>query len=163
MPAFKQTIALLGLLLVVHFAMAQKPKPATKPAVKTVQKFKPPKLKISLGNRSDSVVKVSVDEAVQLVTMPLTITDDKKSVYTISSYQCMYKRKGVTEDEQSGKVSPTTSMVADLFKTTPLPDIWKKIIAEQVKPGEEILFFDVVVKDTQGRLMFAPTLKLLVQ
>jgi hypothetical protein len=163
MPAFKQTIALFSLLLVANFTMAQKPKPATKPAATTVQKFKPPKLKIALGNRSDSVVKVSVDEAVQLVTLPLTITDDKKSVYTISSYQCMYKRKGVTEDEQSGKVSPTTSVVADLFKTTPLPDIWKKIIAEQVKAGEEILFFDVVVKDTQGRLMFAPTLKLLVQ
>jgi hypothetical protein len=162
MPALKNIVALCCLLMAAHFAMAQKPKPA---AVKTttVQKFKPPKLKISLGNRTDSVIKVSVEEAVQLVTLPLTITDDKKSVYTISSYQCMYKRKGVTEDEQTGKVSPTTNIVADLFKTTPLPDIWKKIIAEQVKAGEEITFFDIVVKDVQGRLMFAPNIKLVVQ
>jgi hypothetical protein len=163
MPAFKQIIALFSLLLVANFTVAQKPKPAVKPVVTTVQKFKPPKLKIALGNRTDSVIKVSVDEAVQLVTLPLTITDDKKSVYTISSYQCMYKRKGVTEDEVSGKVSPVTSMVADLFRTTPLPEIWKKTITEQLKVGEEISFFDIVVKDAQGRLMFAPTLKLLVQ
>ncbi len=162
MPALKNILVLYCLLMAANFAIAQKPKPV---AVKTttVQKFKPPKLKSALGNRSDSILKVSVDEAVQLVTLPLIITDDKKTVYTISSYQCMYKRKGVTEDEQSGKVSPTTNVVADLFRTTPLPEIWKKIITEQLKAGEEIFFFDVVVKDTQGRLMFAPTLKLLVQ
>jgi hypothetical protein len=166
MPAYKQIIALFSLLLVANIAMAQKPKPAAKPKTTTVQKFKPPKLKSALGNRSDSIVKVSVDEAVQLVTLPLKITaanGDTKNTYTITSYQCMYKRKGVTEDEQSGKVSPTTNVVADLFRTTPLPEIWKKIITEQLKAGEEIFFFDVVVKDTQGRLMFAPTLKLLVQ
>jgi hypothetical protein len=38
-----------------------------------------------------------------------------------------------------------------------------KTITEQLKPGEEIFFFDVVVKDAQGRLMFAPNLKLVIQ
>jgi hypothetical protein len=167
MPALKNTVVLFCLVVVANTAMAQKPKPAAaKPITTTVQKFKPPKLKTALGNRSDSVVKISVDEAVQLVTLPLKITaanGDAKNTYTISSYQCMYKRKGVTEDEVSGKVSPVTSMVADLFRTTPLPEIWKKTITEQLKVGEEISFFDIVVKDTQGRLMFAPALKLLVQ
>jgi hypothetical protein len=164
MPTLKNSITLFCLVMAANFAMSQKPKPATaKPKVTTVQKFKPPTLKSALGNRADSVVKVSVDEAIQLVALPLTITDDKKSVYTITSYQCMYKRKGVTEDEVSGKVSPTTNIVADLFRTTPLPEIWKKIIAEQVKAGEEIFFFDIVVKDAKGRLMFAPNLKLIVE
>ncbi len=137
-------------------------KPATKPKEVTVQKFKPPKLKSSLGSRSDSAATVSVDEAVQLVTMPLTITDDKKTLYTISSYQCMYKRKGVTENEETGKVSPMTSMVNSVFKTTPLSAIWIKTISEQLKAGEEIFFFDIVVKNAEGRLMFAPNLKLVV-
>jgi hypothetical protein len=166
MTALKNTVALFCFILFTNMAVAQKPKPAGKTKGTTIQKFKPPKLAIALGNRSDSILKVSVDEAVQLVTLPLKITaanGDTKNTYTITSYQCMYKRKGVTEDEVSGKVSPTTNVVADLFKTTPLPEIWKKIIAEQVKAGEEISFFDIVVKDTQGRLMFAPNLKLVVQ
>jgi hypothetical protein len=167
MPAYKQIITLCSLLMVVNFAMAQKPKSNTKPKeVVAVQKFKPPKLKTALGNRADSIVSVSVEEAVQLATLPLKITaanGDTKNTYTITSYQCMYKRKGVTEDEQSGKISPTTNVVADLFRITPLPEIWKKIIAEQLKAGEEIFFFDIVVKDTQGRLMFAPNIKLAVQ
>ena len=161
MLALKNTVVLIGFLTTATIAIAQKPKPAVVRTA-TVQKFKPPKLKSSLGTRSDSV-GVSVDEAVAIITLPINITDDKKSAYTISSYQCMYKRKGVTENEENGKVSPTTSVVANLFKTTPLPEIWKKVITEELKTGEEILFFDIVVKDALGRLMFAPNIKLVIK
>jgi len=135
---------------------AQSTNPAT---TKTFQKFKPPKLTTTLGIRSDSAV-VTKSEAVQLVTLPLKITDDKKNVYTISSYQVMYKRKAVTEDEETGKVTPVFSNVSDLFKETPLPPLWKNILKEQLKQGEELFFFDIIVKDTQGRIMYAPTLKI---
>ncbi len=109
------------------------------------------------------MLTVSVDEAVDLVSKPLTVTDDKKAVYTITSYQCLYRRKAVTEDEESGKVSPVSSMVAQTFKTTPLSAIWIKTISEQLKAGEEIFFCDIVVKSADGRLMFAPHLKLVVR
>jgi hypothetical protein len=161
MLALKNTVVVIGFLTTATVAIAQKPKPAVARTA-TVQKFKPPKLKSSLGTRSDSV-GISVDEAVAIITLPINITDDKKSAYTISSYQCMYKRKGVTENEENGKVSPTTSVVANLFKTTPLPEIWKKVITEELKTGEEILFFDIVVKDALGRLMFAPNIKLVIK
>ena len=145
---------------------AQKPKPVTsKPATAkpgSFQKFTPPKLTSMLGIRSDSVT-VLLEEAVQLVKLPLKVTDDKKNVYTISSYQAMYKRKGVTEDEASGKVTPTVNPVIDNFKTTPLSPIWIKILTEQLRAGEELYFFDIVVKDSQGRLMFAPELKIKVK
>lgn len=137
-------------------------KPA-KPAVAPVQKFKPPKLYTSLGAKKDSLVTVNAEEAIALIAQPLTITDDKKGVYTISSYQCLYKRKAVTEDEESGKVSPITSIVVQRFTATPLSEIWRKTITEQLKPGEEISFFDIVVKDAQNRLMFAPALKMIIK
>ncbi len=154
-----------SLLAVVFFAttatvMAQKPKPA--PAAKQTQKFKPPKLTSTWGIHSDSA-SVVVEEALQLINLPLKITDDKKSPYSISSYQMLYKRKGVTEDEQTGKVSPTTNSVAQLFRETPITGIWKKTLAEQVKPGDELCFFDIIVKDAQGRYMFAPELRIKVK
>jgi hypothetical protein len=161
MPVLKNIVVLFCLLAVTTMAIAQKPKPGSGKEA-PAQKSKLPKLKSSLGNRSDTVA-VSVDEATSLVKLPLTITDDKKTLYTISSYQCLYKRKAVSEDEESGKVSPISSIVAQVFKTTPLNDTWIKTISEQLKPGEEISFFDVVVKDPQGHLMFAPNLKLIVQ
>jgi hypothetical protein len=138
----------------------------TKPAkavTHPVQKFIPPKLKTSIGAASDSVITTTMEAAVNLINLPLTITDAKKGVYTISSYQCMYKRRGVTEDEESGKVSPATTIVVQRFTTTPVSEIWRKTISEQLKPGEEISFFDIVVKDTQNHLMFAPSLKIVVK
>ena len=156
----KGPILAILLAFTLATALAQKPKPV--PAGQPVQKFKPPKLTCSLGNHSDSAL-VTIDEALQLVKLPLRITDDKKNNYTISSYQAMYKRRAVTEDEETGKVSPTTSNVAQLFRETPLPEIWKKSITEQMKSGEEIFFFDIIVKDTQGRFMFAPDLRIRIQ
>ena len=151
------------LLTVVIFScsivFAQKPKPVT---AKTVQKFTPPKITSALGIRSDTA-SVYREEAIQLITLPIKVTDAKKNVYSISSYQFMYKRSGVTEDEESGKVSPVMSMVSDLFRETPLPALWVKIISEQIKPGEELYFFDIVAKDAQGRLMFAPELKIKIK
>ena len=151
------------LLTVVIFScsivFAQKPKPVT---AKTVQKFTPPKITSALGIRSDTA-SVYREEAIQLITLPIKVTDAKKNVYSISSYQFMYKRRGVTEDEETGKVSPVMSMVSDLFRETPLPALWVKIISEQIKPGEELYFFDIVAKDAQGRLMFAPELKIKIK
>lgn len=115
-----------------------------------------------LGIRKDTAT-VYTEEAVQLVKLPLKVTDDKKSVYSISSYRLMYKRIAVTEDEETGKVSPVTSTVSDLFKETPLTAIWIKILTEQMRPGEELHFFDIVAKDAQGRLMFAPELKIKIK
>jgi len=162
MPVLKNTVVLCCLLAFTTLAMAQTTKPA-RPKEAPVQKFKPPKLKTSLGSRSDSSAVVPVDEALQLIMLPLTVVDDKKNKYNISSYQCMYKRRAVTENEETGKVSPVTSIVAEVFKTTPLPEIWKKTITEQLRSGEEIFFFDIVAKDAQGHLMFAPNIKLVIQ
>lgn len=160
MAVLKHTIILFCLAALSTTVIAQKTTPAKATAA---QKVVLPKLKTTLGSRSDSVLTVSVDAAVDLVNKSLAVTDDKKAVYVITSYQCMYKRKSVTEDEESGKVSPTSSMVAQSFKTTPLSAIWIKTISEQLKAGEEIFFFDIVVKDAAGKLLFAPNLKLLVQ
>ncbi len=162
MPVLKHAVILFCLVAFSTTVIAQKTKPVKAGQVVAVQKFVLPKLKTALGSRSDSAITVSADEAINLINQPLTVTDDKKAVYTITSYQCMYKRKGVTEDEESGKVSSISSMVAQSFKTTPLSAIWIKTISEQLKAGEEIFFYDVVVKSGDGRLMFAPNLKLTV-
>lgn len=144
-------------------ATAQKPKPA--PAKPAAQKFIPPKLTSNFGNRTDTAGALFMEEAVQLIGLPLKITDDKKTVYSIVSYQAMYRRRAVTEEEVNGevKIKPVMSNVSDIFKTTPLPPIWVSTIKEQLRSGEEILFFDIVVKDAQGRLIFAPDIKIKIK
>ena len=159
MANFVKSLLVLVVVLLCNNLQAQNTKPATS---KTFQKFTPPKLTTALGIRTDSAV-VEREEALQLVTLPLKITDAKKNVYTISSYQVTYKRKAVTEDEETGKVSPIMSNVSQLFKETPLPALWKNILTEQMRPGEELYFFDIIVKDAQGRVMYAPALSIKIK
>jgi hypothetical protein len=155
----------LKLLLLFIFACGNvavhaQNKGAKKPPV-AAPKYKRPPLKTMLGNYKDSA-GIPSGEIEALIALPLRVVDDKKNNYTISSYQLLYRKKAVTEDEETGKVSPTFSILANRFQTTPLPESWINTVREDLKPGEELHFFDVIVMNPQGRLMFAPDLKITV-
>lgn len=150
----------INLLMMAAVAVAQQPK---KHVVMQVAKFKPPAVKTFLAKYTGVTATCSADEGKQIINQPLLVKDDKSNSYLITSYQFAYKRIGVTEDEETGKTSPQRDMVADRFTTTPLPEIWETNIVEQLHSGEQLYFFDVVVKDKQGHLFFAPELKITIQ
>ena len=121
-------------------------------------------LKTSLGDLSDSTV-VIVDELLHLISLPLKITDNNSNTYAILSYHLLYTKQGVTEDEENieqgiTKAFPASSKVEGKFVTTPLPDLWVTNIGMQLKPDEELFFYDVLIKDAQGKFRFAPNLKI---
>ena len=126
------------------------------------KKFKVPKLITSLGNFKDTMF-VSPQVADSLLGVSFKISDAKNTPYSISSYSFLYRKIVATEDEQTGKVSNTTSVKSSLFKASPLPQLWQNVIRENLRPGEELLFFDVIAKDEQGRVMYAPNLKLIIK
>ena len=137
--------------------IAQKPR-ITKPITKVV-KFKVPILTTSLGSFKDTMF-IAPQMADSIIQLPLKVVDAKNVIYIISSYQFLYRKIVTTEDEATGKTSKTTSIKSSLFKTTPLPAIWLNAVTEDLKAGEEFFFFAVTVKDPQGRIMYAPNLKL---
>jgi hypothetical protein len=134
-------------------------KPGT---ITKVTKFKPPVVTTMLGRNTKSAI-VTVEEANQLLSLPLTITDDKNSAYTITYYQFMYRKKSVIENEETGRKEVVFTTVADLFKATPLPQLWINNIAGGLQKDEELYFFDIIVKDKLNREFFAPDLKLRIQ
>lgn len=156
----------LGLLLFALFllvaASAQTKKPVKNNVVTPVTKFKPPEVKTFLG-RNEKEATVTVDEANQLVNLPLRIVDAQNNAYGISSYQFMYKKKSVIEDEESGRRSTVFTNTADLFKVTPLPKVWKENISGGLQKGEELFFFDIVVNDKQNRKFYAPNVKIIIK
>lgn len=157
--------SLIVLLLSATAFVSSAQTPSSKPGATTTvtPKFKPPVVKSYLGKNTGNTATVTVEEGKDIISLPLKVTDEKNNTYTVSSYQFSFKRVGVTEDEETGKTSPTTDMVADRFTTTPLPEIWKKTIKETLVKGEEFYFFDIIVLDKQGRRFFAPELKIFVQ
>ena len=133
-----------------------------KSLITKVAKFKPPVVKSFLGINTNGA-SVTGDEANQLITLPLKITDAQNSVYSIDSYHFLYKRKGVIEDEETGRKQATFTTVADVFKTTPLPKIWIDNLKTGFQKDEQLYFFDVLVKDKEGRKFFAPEIKITIQ
>lgn len=156
-------ITLFAVILLQAVVMAQKPAKPTKPTTTAVVKYKLPSVKTFLGRFTGLVNNCSAEQTKELITQPLRIADDKNGEYKLSSYQFSYKRIGVTEDEETGKVSPQTDIVADRFTVTPLPEIWQSNIKESLHKGEELYFFDVIVFDKKGKLFFAPEIKIIIQ
>lgn len=166
MNPIKSCCFLLFTLITVS-ASAQTKKVMKKTAVTTaaitsVAKFKPPVVKTFLG-KNNGEATVTVDEANQLVNLPLKIIDDKNNTYTISSYQFLYKKKSVIENEETGRKEIAFTQTADIFKSTPLPKVWRDNISGALQKDEQLMFFDVIVNDKQNRKFFAPNLKIIVK
>jgi hypothetical protein len=150
------TIVLLLCVSLTNYAQL------TKPTSNLYAKFKAPKLTATLGGYKDSsFVAPLVADAI--IGAKLNVVDSKNVAYTVSSYQFLYRKIVVSEDEATGKAYNTTSVKSSLFKVSPLPAMWLSAVRENLRTGEEIIFFDIIVKDAQGRFMYAPNLKLMVK
>lgn len=154
-------IATLFFLLLLNASntIGQNP---VKPVSPTGIQYKKPLVKSFISNIAGTT-SLNAAVAGEIISQPIYIIDDKKVNYKISSYQFSYKRIGVTEDEESGKVIPQSDIAADRFTTTPLPAVWQKNIKEGLHKGEELYFFDIIVFDKQGHRFFAPEIKITIQ
>jgi hypothetical protein len=120
---------------------------------------KPPKLTASIGNFRDTM-SIAVKDAGNIVGLPLKITDDKGTLYQISSYRFLYRQVVTSEDEQTGKPYSTYAVKSSLFTTTPLPPVWINMLQERLRAGEEFIFFDVIGKNAKGQVFYASDIKL---
>lgn len=125
-------------------------------------KFDPPVVKTYLGIGTDTV-NVEKDKAVQLIGLPLTVKDSKGTPYKLRYYQFVYKRKDSFENLKTGKPEVVYNTVGQSFYETPLPKVWVDNIIRQLKPGEELFFFDVLAEDKTNRTFYAPNLKIIVK
>ncbi len=125
-------------------------------------KFKPPVVKTYLGVNQNGA-QVTADEGVQLVGLPLKVVDAKNNQYPVVSYQFLYRQKSFVRDDETGKAKEVFTIAADRFNSTPLPKIWIDNIRRQLQKDEQLYFFDIVVKDKEGRQFFAPELKITIK
>lgn len=117
------------------------------------------KLTTRFGGYKDSVT-LTTAELKSVITSPLIVTDEKGATLTISNFQVAYRRQIISEDEETGKKFPSTQLVTELFTEPTLSSIWIKTIKRDLLPKEEILFYDIVVKDKKGLGYYAPNLKI---
>ena len=147
---------LFCLLFAVSAVLAQDKEIITKEP-----KFKPPVVKTYLGVNQNGA-SVTKEEASQLIGLPLKIVDDKNNTYPVDSYQFLYRRKSTILNDD-GKKETVFTIIADRFFATPLPKVWIENTKDQFQKDEQLYFFDIVVKDKEGREFFAPELKITIK
>lgn len=133
-----------------------------KEVITKVQKFKPPVVKTLLGVHQNGA-QVTADEANQLIQLPLKVVDAKNNLYPVNSYRFLYRQKTIIVNDETGKKEVSFTIVADRFQTTPLPKLWIDNIKGHLQKDEQLYFFDVLVRDKEGREFFAPELKLTIK
>ena len=125
-------------------------------------KFKPPVVKTYLGVNQNGA-NVTAAEGEQLVSLPLKVVDAKNNQYPVYSYQFLYKEKSYILNDETGKKETVFTVASDRFTTSPLPKVWIDNIKNKLQADEELYFFDIVVKDKEGRIFFAPELKITIK
>ncbi len=125
-------------------------------------KYTPPKLFTTIGVLKDSA-KAPMAQAKAILGQKLIIKDAKGSTnYTIQSYQFIYTKRTVSEDENGNAIASKSIVAKQFYNGDPLPVSLVTTMREQMLEGEELYFFDIIVKDDKGRIMFAPTLKIFI-
>ena len=155
----KLTVFLLSSLLIISTFSQSSPRTHSKSTSKSLHPALPLKLKTMLGKNVDGAI-ISVEEGLQLLDSPLKIIDDKNIPFNILSYNLMYKRKGLIQNDATGRDEVAFTSIGDRFTKTPLSATWIKLIKNTLKKDEQLYFYDIIIKDRMGRKTFAPDLRL---
>lgn len=91
------------------------------------------------------------------------VIDDKKNRYAISKFIMVYRSKDRYEDEQTGEVKTRFNSNSTIVRNAPvLEEKWRKMIYENLKPGDEILITEIIVRDKRNNFFKAPDLMITV-
>lgn len=140
------------LLSTVCFRIQAQEKPVLKPPV--LQSFWG---YYKAGVHPVETVRIMIDTAIWVM-------DEQKQPYTVRSFRVNYFSNDQYEDETTGKMKTRRNLLSKEFReTNMLSDLWKQSIYESLKPKDEILIDLLSVKDKQGRIFYAPDIKISVQ
>lgn len=150
------------LFLIIALSPIAGLKAQDKSVITKVKKFKPPVVRSIYGGQINGAI-VSKEDAIALLTKRLVVADSSNTTYPVVSFQFVYKSLSYVESDKPGKYEEKPTLTAGKFETTPLPKIWVDNLSKSLHKGEELFFFDILVKDKEGRLFKAPDLRITVK
>ena len=85
-------------------------------------------------------------------------------LYPVNGFRINYKFKSTYRDDESGQTKSMNDLrVGDFNNTAQLSQVWAGSIKDNVKPGDTILFNQVLFRNVKGKLQLAPVLKIVVR
>ena len=106
---------------------------------------------------------VSASQIKATAQAPILVRDNNKGVYEVIGFRISYVFKGSAKDEQSGEIKSVNDLrVSDFNNTSTLPAQWFESIRDNVKEGDQIIFSKIIFKNSSGKRMLAPEIRITV-
>ena len=129
---------------------------------KDTPRLTPPKLITLWGKESGR--KISVDEMNAYLDNRLTVISNNQQKMFISRAIIIYRSKDMVEDENTGEIKYRYNSISHNFRNTDsLPEIWKKHLRENLKPGDQIHIADVLVRNRFNEIYLAPDIRFFIE
>jgi len=94
----------------------------------------------------------------------ILVRDNTGKLYPVNAFRINYKFKSTYRDDESGQTKSRSDLrVGDFNNTAQLSQVWAGSIKDNVKPGDTILFNQVLFRNVKGKLQLAPALKIIVR
>jgi len=94
----------------------------------------------------------------------ILVRDNAGKLYPVNAFRINYKFKSTYRDDESGQTKSMNDLrVGDFNNTAQLSQVWAESIKDNVKPGDTILFNQVLFRNVKGKLQLAPALKIVVR
>lgn len=123
---------------------------------------KPPQLQSFWGYYKSGTHPLEV--VLRITDTAIWVIDELKQRYTIRSFRINYFSYDSYEDEATGKIKYRHNLLSSEFRETDqLNELWKQKLYEELKPKDEIHIDLLSVRDKQGRIFYAPDIKIVIQ
>ena len=106
---------------------------------------------------------VSASQIKATAQAPILVRDNNKAVYEVIGFRISYVFKASSKDEQSGEIKSINDLrVSDYNNTNTLPAPWFESIRDNVKEGDQIIFSKIIFKNSTGKRLLAPEIRITV-
>lgn len=100
-----------------------------------------------------------VPSMVQALDSPLSVTDNQGSGYTITRFRFSYRQKVQYQNDSTGQVDTSYTLVSREFRNTDrLDTLWSNSIRGSLGVGDSFTIDNIIVRAADGRKLLAPGL-----
>ena len=130
-------LSLFGFLTITGFSQTGKPAP---------------KFQAFLAGSKGGDMPVS--EIKRIIDSGLVVKDEKGLSYPVARFTVGYRFTSSYEDEASGEKKTTNDFRSQEYSDeNKMSELWRESVKDNIKPGDELLLFNIMVRLKNGKKM----------
>ena len=116
-----------------------------------------PKITVSVGNVNGG--DITAETLSKVVDSAVTARDANGNTYPIVRFRVLYKFKSTYQDQDTGEKKTTDDMrTTDFTNTAIMSELWRQSIKDNIKPGDEMIIDNIIVKLKNGNKLMTPSM-----